>query len=71
VVAGLHDGLSTTIESLRRVSPLADADVTSVRDFHAGGLPTPSLDLLRDKSCVTTPSWAGIVPSLAVWSIER
>jgi hypothetical protein len=71
VVAGLHDGLSTTIESLRRVSPLADADVTSVRDFHAGGLPTPNLDLLRHKWCVTTPWWAGIVPSLAVWSIER
>ena len=34
VVAGLQDGLSTTIESLRRVSRLADADVTSVRDFH-------------------------------------
>ena len=55
VVGGLQDGLSTTIESLRRVSPLADADVTSVRDFHAGGLPTPNLDLLRDRSCVTKP----------------
>jgi hypothetical protein len=71
VVAGLQNGLSTTIESLRRVSPLADADVTSVRDFQSGGLPTPNLDPLRNKSLVTKPWWAGIVPSLAVWSIER
>jgi hypothetical protein len=71
VVAGLQDGLSTTIQSLRRVSQLADADVTSVRDFHAGSLPTPNLDLLRDKSFVTKPWWAAIVPSLAANSIER
>ena len=71
VVASLQDVLSTTIESLRRASKLADADATSVRDFRAGGLPTPNLDLLRDNSFVTNPWWAGIVPSLAVWSIER
>jgi GTP-binding protein EngB required for normal cell division len=70
-VARLQNGLSTTIESLRRVSPLADADVTSVRGFQSGGLPTPNLDPLRNKSLVTKPWWARIVPSLAVWSIER
>jgi len=71
VVAGLQDAMATTIESLRRVSPLADADVTTVRDFQAGGLPTPNLVLLRDKSFVTKPWWAGIVPPLAAGSIER
>jgi hypothetical protein len=71
VVAGLQHELSTTIESLRRVSRLADADVTSVRDFHSGGLPTPNLDLLQDESFIAKPWWAGIVPSLAAGLIER
>jgi GTP-binding protein EngB required for normal cell division len=71
VVARLQDVLATTIESLRRVSLLADADVTAVRDFHAGGLPTPNLGMLRDKSFVKKPSWARIIPPLAALSTER
>ena len=60
VVARLQDVLATTIESLRRVSPLADADVTSVRDFHAGGLPTPNVDLLEGQFVHSRMWWAGI-----------
>jgi GTP-binding protein EngB required for normal cell division len=71
IVARLQGVLATTIESLRRVSPLADADVTSVRDFHAGGLPAPNLDLLQDKSFVPRPWWAGIAPPVAAWSTEQ
>jgi GTP-binding protein EngB required for normal cell division len=71
VVAKLQGVLATTIESLRRVSPLADADVTSVRDFHAGGLPTPNIDLLRDNSFTPRLWWSGIAPPLAALSIER
>ncbi len=71
IVARLQGVLATTIESLRRVSPLADADVTSVRDFHAGGLPAPNLDLLEHKSFVPRPWWAGLAPPLAARSIER
>jgi GTP-binding protein EngB required for normal cell division len=71
VVAKLQGVLATTIESLRRVSPLADADVTSVRDFHAGGLPTPNIDLLRDNSFTARLWWSGIAPPLAALSIER
>jgi len=71
VVARLQGVLATTIESLRRVSPLADADVTSVRDFHAGGLPTPNVDLLKDNSFTPRLWWAGIAPPLAALSIER
>jgi hypothetical protein len=71
VVAGLRDVVATTIESLRRVSPLADADVKSVRDFHAEGLPAPNIDLLRDKPIGRQPWWAGIVPPLAARLIDR
>jgi GTP-binding protein EngB required for normal cell division len=71
VVARLQDVLATTIESLRRLSPLADADVTAVRDFRASGLPTPNLGLLPDKLFVTKPWWAGIIPALAALSTER
>jgi GTP-binding protein EngB required for normal cell division len=71
VVVRLQDVLAATIESLGRVSPLADADVTSVRDFHAGGLPIPDLDLLRANSFVSKPWWAVVVPPLAARSTER
>jgi GTP-binding protein EngB required for normal cell division len=71
VVTRLRDVLGTTIESLRRVSPLANADVTSVRDFHAGGLPTPNIDLLKDNTFTPRPWWAGIAPPLAALSIVR
>jgi hypothetical protein len=71
VIARLQDDLATTIESLRRVSPLADADVTSVRDFRAGGLATPNIDLLRDNSFIPQPWWARIAPPFAVRSTER
>jgi GTP-binding protein EngB required for normal cell division len=71
VVARLQDILATTIESLRRVSPLADADVSSVRDFRTGGLPTPNIDVLKDNSFTPRPWWGGIAPPLAALSIER
>ena len=71
VLARLQDVLATTIESLRRVSPLADADVTAVRDLQAGGLPTPYLYLLRDDSFVAQPWWARIIPPLAARATER
>ena len=71
VVARLQGVLAPTIESLRRVSPLADADVTSVRDFHADELPTPNIDLLRDISFIPQPWWARIAPPLAGRATER
>jgi hypothetical protein len=71
VVGKLQDVSATTIESLRRFSPLADADVASVRDFHAGGLPTPNIDRLRAISFIPQPWWARIAPPLAARSTEH
>lgn len=56
VVASLQDVLSTTIESLRRASKLADADATSVRDFRRRSADTESRSvagqLVRNKPLV-------------------
>jgi hypothetical protein len=71
VVTSLQDTLTTTVDSLRRVSPLADADVTSLRDYHGAGLPPPNFDLARDGSVVQPPWWTVMASPLRVRAVER
>ena len=47
LVSSLQDALGQALERLSSVAPLAPADPSSIRDFHAGGLPAPSLSEIR------------------------
>ncbi|HZW30002.1 MAG TPA: hypothetical protein VFF52_04795 [Isosphaeraceae bacterium] len=49
---------------------MADADPSSIRDFHAGGLPAVNLAGLRGLDSLSRPWWAGLAPPLAVRATE-
>ena len=65
VIAGLQDDLARALEILARAGPLAYADPSAIRGFHAGGLPAVSLDWLRGETTLPRPWWARIAPRLA------
>src|SRR5262249_19607577 len=71
LIAGLQDALARTLERLSRAAPLAHADPSSIRAFHAGGLPAVPLEGVRGEKSRLRPWWAGIAPPLAVRATER
>ena len=71
LITGLQETLARTLEALGRAVPLANGETASVRDFHASGLPVLDLDRVRAESTPPRPWWAGLIPSLAVWTTER
>ena len=71
LVAGLQETLAGTLERLSGLAPLAHADPSSIRGFHAGGLPAMDLDGVRGEVPVERPWWSGLAPSLAVRATER
>jgi GTP-binding protein EngB required for normal cell division len=71
LIAGLQDTLARTLERLSRVAPLAHADPSSIRGFHAGGLPAVNLDGVRREKSGLRPWWTGLAPPLATRVTER
>ena len=71
LITGLQETLARTLEALGRAVPLANGETASVRDFHASGLPVLDLDRVRAESTPPRPWWAGLIPSLAVWTTEH
>jgi GTP-binding protein EngB required for normal cell division len=71
IVARLQETLTATLERLSGLAPLARADPSSIRGFHAGGLPAMNLQGVRGEDSVDRPWWSGLAPSLAVRATER
>jgi GTP-binding protein EngB required for normal cell division len=71
LIAGLQDALARALERLSGVAPLAHADPSSLRGFHAGGLPVVALDQVLGAASFRRPWWAGLSPPLAVRATKR
>ena len=71
LVAGLQDTLAIALERLSVAAPLARADSSAIRSFHAGGLPSFDAKPLRLENSPRRPWWSGLARPLAVWATER
>jgi GTP-binding protein EngB required for normal cell division len=71
LVAGLQETLAGTLDRLSGLAPLAQADPSSIRGFHAGGLPAMDLHGVHVGASAGRPWWSGLAPSLAVRVTER
>jgi hypothetical protein len=71
LIAGLQDALARTLERLSELAPMAQADLSSIEEFHSAGLPTMNLGELGREKPVHRPWWAGVAPPLAAQSLQR
>jgi GTP-binding protein EngB required for normal cell division len=71
LIAGLQDALASTLERLSELAPMAQADLSSIQEFHSAGLPTMNLGELGRETPVHRPWWGRVAPPLAVQAMQR
>ena len=71
LVAGLEQSLRTSLEGLRRATPLADDIAASDNGMRPAGLPLPDLEPFHAGSLKLRAWWASVMPGLAVGVARR